>query len=114
MVDAPVTDDELHAFVDGELPADRRKAVEAWLAAHPEDAARVAAWRAHSELIRVRYGGIARNPVPAHLALDRLARAERKWTWLAACAVLCAFLVGGATGWFGRGAVEGAASLAAQ
>jgi len=109
-----VTDDELHAYVDGELRPDRRSAVESWLAAHPEDAARVAAWRAHSELIRVRYGGVARNPVPAHLDLDRLTRAERKWTWLAAAAVLAAFLVGGATGWFGRGVLEGVPSLAAQ
>jgi anti-sigma factor RsiW len=32
----PVTEDELHAYVDGELPAERRADVEAWLAAHPE------------------------------------------------------------------------------
>jgi anti-sigma factor RsiW len=105
MVDreTPVTDDELHAYVDGELKPDRRKVVEAWLAAHPADAARVAAWRAHAELIRVRYGGIARGAVPPTLDLERLARAERKWTWLAAAAVVSAFFIGGATGWFGRG-----------
>jgi anti-sigma factor RsiW len=114
MVDAPVTDDELHAYVDGELPADRRKAVEAWLATHPEDAARVAAWRAHSDLIRVRYGGIARSPVPARLDLDRLARADRKWTWLAAAAVLLAFIAGSAAGWFGREAFEGTSAPAAR
>ncbi len=54
--DSPVTEDELHAYVDGELPADRRGAVEAWLASHPDDAARVAAWRAQAEAIRARYG----------------------------------------------------------
>jgi anti-sigma factor RsiW len=104
--DFPVTDDELHAYVDGELPADRLPAVERWLATHPEDAARVAAWRAQAELIRVRYGGTARNPVPVRLDLDRLARAERKWTWLAAASVVLAFLIGGAIGWFGRGVLE--------
>jgi anti-sigma factor RsiW len=116
--DTSVTDDELHAYVDGELPADRRNAVERWLATHPEDAARVAAWRAQAELIRVRYGGAARNPVPARLDLDRLARAERKWTWLAAASVVLAFLVGGATGWFGRGvlatAVPASQTVAAE
>jgi anti-sigma factor RsiW len=111
--DTPVTDDELHAYVDGELPADRRNAVERWLATHPDDAARVAAWRAQAELIRVRYGGVARNPVPVRLDLDRLARAERKWTWLAAASVLLAFLVGGAAGWFGRGVLGTAAPVAA-
>jgi len=104
--DTPITDDELHAYVDGELPADRRKVVEAWLATHPEDAARVASWRAHAELIRIRYGGVAHNPVPAHLDVDRVARAHRRWTRLAAAAVVLAFLSGGAAGWFGRGALE--------
>ena len=36
--DSPVTEDELHAYIDGELPADRMEAVTAWLAAHPEQA----------------------------------------------------------------------------
>ena len=35
---SPVTEDELHVYVDGELPADRREAVETWLAGHPEAA----------------------------------------------------------------------------
>jgi anti-sigma factor RsiW len=112
--DLPVTDDELHAHVDGELTPNRRKTVEAWLATHPEDAARVASWRAHAELIRVRYGGAARTPVPLRLDLDRLVRAERKWTWMAAAAVVSAFLIGGATGWFGRGAMVNGPAPAAR
>ena len=58
--DLPVTEDELHVYVDGELAADRREAVERWLASHPDDAARVAAWRAQAESIRARYGAIVR------------------------------------------------------
>jgi len=104
--DRAVSDDELHAYVDGELPAGRRQPVEAWLAAHPDDAARVAAWRAHAELIRVRYGGVAHSPVPERLDLERLARAERKWTWFAAAAICVAFFVGGVAGWVGRGALS--------
>ena len=38
--DAPVTEDELHAYVDGALPADRIAAVEARLASDPEAASR--------------------------------------------------------------------------
>ena len=67
---SPVTEDELHAYVDGELPADRRHAVEAWLATHPEDAARVAAWRAQADALRARFGGIAEQQVPARLKLE--------------------------------------------
>jgi len=53
-----VTTDELHAYVDGMLPADRRDAVEAWLATHPEDAAHVAHWRAQADAIRECYGAL--------------------------------------------------------
>jgi anti-sigma factor RsiW len=104
--DTLITDDELHAYVDGELSPERRKIVEAWLATHPDDAARVASWRAHAELIRIRYGGVAHTPVPPRLDVDRLARNQRRWTLAAAAAVVIAFVSGGAAGWFGRGAIE--------
>ena len=51
----PVTEDELHAYVDNELPAERRGDVEAWLATHPDDAARVQSWRAMAEALHARY-----------------------------------------------------------
>ena len=104
----PVTEEELHAYVDGELAADRRGAVEQWLAHHGEDAARVAAWRAQADAIRARYGAIANEPVPARFDLDRLARAGRRRWRLAAAAVIAAFLIGGGAGWFGRAAFDGA------
>jgi anti-sigma factor RsiW len=100
--DSPVMEAELHAFVDGELSADRRGAVEAWLAAHPDDAARVAAWRAQADLIRARYAGLALEPIPPRFDLNRLSRIERRWSRLAIAAVIAAFVIGGLTGWFGR------------
>jgi anti-sigma factor RsiW len=103
----PVTQDELHAYVDGELPEDRHATVDAWLARHPEDASMVAAWRLQAEMLHARYGAVADEAVPRRLALDRLARSERKWVSYAAAAVLLAFLAGGAAGWFGRGALDG-------
>jgi anti-sigma factor RsiW len=104
----PVTEDELHAYVDGELPADRRPDIEAWLASHPEDTTRVAAWRSQGELMRHAYGGIANEPVPPRFDLDNLGRARRPLLRLAtAAAVLAAFLLGGVAGWFARPAWEG-------
>jgi anti-sigma factor RsiW len=100
----PVTEDELHALLDGELPDDRRQDVEAWLAAHPDDAARMAAWRAQADMIRRRYGGVVEEPVPERLALDRLLHTRAPRPWLAAVAALLALMVGAAGGWFGRGA----------
>lgn len=100
--DLPVTEDELHAYVDGELPADRRAAVEDWLASHPEDAARVGAWRLQSEAIRARYGDVATQPIPRKLQLDRMSYAARSWKIAAAAAVIAAFFLGGLAGWMAR------------
>jgi len=108
--DQIVSEDELHAYVDGELPAARRGAVEAWLATHPEDAAHVAAWRSQAELIRARYGGVADERPPQRLDLVRLER-RRRWRVgaIAAAAVIAAFIAGGTAGWFAR-ALEDAPS----
>jgi anti-sigma factor RsiW len=108
--DSPVTQEELHAYVDGEIAADRRGAVEAWLAAHPEDAARVAEWRAQAEAIRARYGAVASEPVPPRFDLEALTRSTRSWRAAAAAAVLLAFLVGGVVGWMAHGASAAAPS----
>jgi anti-sigma factor RsiW len=99
--DQPVTEEELHAYVDGELVAERREAVEAWLATHSDEMAQVGAWRAQAEAIRSRYGAVASEPVPARFDAARLARRTWPWKSIAAAAAL-AFLVGGSAGWFGR------------
>jgi anti-sigma factor RsiW len=101
---SPVTEDEIHAYVDGELPGDRREAVEAWIARHPDDAVRVAAWRTQADAVRARYGNIVSEPVPARLALDRIIRRRRSWTAIAAAATVAAFVIGGVAGWMARGA----------
>lgn len=103
--DSAVTEEELHAYVDGELPAERRGAVESWLAANPDDAARVAAWRSQAELIRARYAAAAAEQPPQRLSIARLVRNRRRGVLaMAAAAALAAFLAGGVAGWFARGA----------
>src|SRR5436305_13971032 len=94
----PVTEEELHAYVDGELAADRRDAVEAWLASHPEDAARVAQWRAQADAIRARFSMLASQPVPARLNLEKLVRGAPSWRALPAAALVVAIPGGGAVG----------------
>jgi anti-sigma factor RsiW len=109
----PVTEDELHAYVDGELPADRRSAVEAWLASHPDEAARIAGWRVQAEAMRARYGALAEQPVPERLRLsriDRLAFGWRTWAGIAVAATIAAFIIGGVIGWMARGASAAAPS----
>src|ERR1700738_3680356 len=99
----PVTEDELHAYVDNELPAERRGNVEAWLAAHPDDAERVRSWREMAEALHARYGAVADEPVPKRLEIERLVRRPREWIFGAVAATLLAFVAGGRGGWVGRG-----------
>ncbi len=105
--DLSVSEDELNAYVDGELPADRRMVVEAWLAAHPDDAAKVAAWRKQAELIRARYGAVADETPPRRFDVNRLTRRRYGAMAAAVAAIVAAFVSGGALGWTARG-VEGA------
>jgi len=106
--DSPVTEDELHAYIDGQLPADRKEAVARWLAEHPEQAALVASWLAQAESVRARYGAVVDEPIPERLKLDQVLKLEkangRSWAAMAAAAAVAAFIVGGAAGWMARGA----------
>jgi anti-sigma factor RsiW len=100
----PVTEDELHAYVDNELPAERRADVEAWLSTHPDDAGRVRAWRAMAEALHARYDSVADEVIPKRLEIERLTRSPRQWIAGAVAASLVAFVAGGSAGWLARGA----------
>src|SRR5204862_3422270 len=100
----PVTEDELHAYVDNELPAERRGDVETWLMAHPDEAERVRSWRAMAEALHARYDAVADEPVPKRLDVERLVRQPRKWVYAALAATLAAFIAGGGVGWLAHGA----------
>src|SRR5262249_58566067 len=88
----PVTEDELHAYVDRELPAERRSDVEAWLSTHPEDAERVRSWRAMADALHARYDSVVNEPVPRRLELKQLMQQRRKRLYVAVAAILLALL----------------------
>ncbi|WP_309390388.1 anti-sigma factor [Chelatococcus sambhunathii] len=68
--DDPILASELDAYVDGELSAERRIEVEAWLAAHPELASRVMAdLKLRNEMRRM-----VGEPAPLRPETERLAR----------------------------------------
>jgi len=100
----PVTEDELHAYIDNELPAERLEDVKAWLAAHADDAERVRSWRTMAETLHARYDAVADEPVPPRLDVDRLVREPRKWIYGAIAATLVAFIGGSGLGWVAHGA----------
>lgn len=90
----PIGEADLHAWADGRLAEGRRAEIEAWLAAHPEEAERAAAYRALNEQLRAHFDPALDEPVP-----DRLERAAlRRPRWRAAAAVLGWIAVGAAIG----------------
>jgi len=52
----PVTEADLHAWLDGELPDERRAAVERHLADHPDEARRFERYRAQRALLAHSFG----------------------------------------------------------
>ena len=64
---ARLAEEDLHAYIDGWLAAADRATVEHWLAAHPDDARRVAAYRVLGERWRAAYAPILHEPVPPQL-----------------------------------------------
>jgi anti-sigma factor RsiW len=94
----PVAEADLQAYADGKLPEERRAAVAAWLAAHPDDAERIESYRHLAEELRSTYQGVLDEPVPERLERAlRPARARRVALvagWIALGAAL-----GGIAGW---------------
>ena len=103
----PITEDDLHAFVDQALEPARHGEVADYLAAHPEVAGRVEDYRKQRELLRAAFAPVAEEPVPPELNLARMIEARRfagvGWMQAAAAAMLLLF-VGGAGGWSLHGA----------
>jgi anti-sigma factor RsiW len=93
----PVTEVDLHAYVDGGLSEAAKAEMEAWLRAHPEDAERVRAYAEQNALLRSLYNAVLEEPVPAAL----LAVHTRAWRRYAAAAVIFALGIG--LGWLIRG-----------
>jgi len=93
----PASDEELHAYADGALGGARAAEVEAWLAANPEAAERVQAWRAQNRGLHALFDPVLDEPVPATLA-DALARRPARLPRAVAAAVAW-FAVGGIIGY---------------
>ena len=115
----PIDEARLHALVDGRLSPQERAEVETLLAADPEAARTVQAWKAQRELLRGLHPEITRQAVPPALqaAMRHLGREGasmqqwQRWGGLAA-SVLLSFAGGwlAHTHWMTRGGAEVAQS----
>jgi anti-sigma factor RsiW len=118
-----VTEDDLHAYVDGGLDPERRALVDRYLAEHPLEAKRVAEWKRQNATLAALYAHTGDEPVPPRLDVHRIAGAAARrrgagaWSGMLVAAALC-LAVGLAGGWIGRGyrvaADAGQAALVAE
>jgi len=113
MSDEPqITNSELQAYADGRLGEERSRAVEAWLAARPDDAERIAAYRRLGEELRRAYDPVLDEPLPDWLGGGRAPRP--RWHGFARIAgwVVLGAAIGVVAGWEVRDARPVAASRA--
>lgn len=108
---APITEDELHALVDGRLPADAAAALRERLVANPQAQATVDAWQGQRAALRGMYAQTDDLPLPPSLvaAAQRAQRVHDRtvqwWRWGGmAASVLLAF----GMGWFASAQWRGA------
>ena len=66
-----LSDYDLVSYVDDELEADRREEIELLVPRDPAVYARVELWRRNDELLRVAFGRVAAEPLPAALLLGQ-------------------------------------------
>ncbi len=109
MTGRPIGEDDLHAFIDGQLDPARHREVEAWLIDHPEQMRRTDALRADRDALRLALDPVAAEPIPSRLNPARLTEIKRNtrlgwWRPLGAIAASLLLVgVGGGGGWMLRG-----------
>ena len=100
----PPNEADLHGYLDDALPPERRAEVEAWLAAHADDAARVEQWRTINAGMSELYGSVAREPIPPKLRMLAAGSQHRSVGRLPmAASILVLLAIGVAVGWTVRG-----------
>jgi anti-sigma factor RsiW len=99
MSETQIDEADLQAYADGRLEPERRAAVEAWLAARPEEAERIADYRRLAEGLRAAYDPLLAEAVP-----PRLLRPRTQWRRYGRVAgwMLIGGLIGALAGWHVR------------
>lgn len=113
---------ELHAYVDGQLPPLERARIEALLDAHPEQAERVRVYLKHKNALHQNFDAVLDEPVPEVLRQIAVradnAGSARTWAWMPhwsswrlAASVLLS-LTSGVAGWVAHGQYQSGERLA--
>lgn len=117
----PITEEDLHAYVDLALDEARKAEVEAYLERHPETARQVEGFRRQRNELREIFAPIAEEPTPPEHNLARMIAERRRpalGPWRGAAAAALLLCVGAAGGWSMRAGLEppteGVAALARE
>ena len=100
-----IEEHELAAFVDGRLSAERGGAVDAYLAANPEERVRLQEYAYQQQQLRNAFAKQTDEPIPAHLKFARIRagqRRQRQWQLGTAAAAGVFLILGGIGGWVAR------------
>jgi anti-sigma factor RsiW len=74
----PISEDELHAYVDGDIAPGRGLDIALYLARHPAEAARMEVFRAQREAIHVLFDDPLHQPLPRRLRAVLRRHAQRR------------------------------------
>ena len=108
----PITEAELHAFVDGQLTPERHREIELALEQRPEEAQRVQSYRDQKRELRALFDPVLDEALPQRV-LDA-ARPRTPWyaqRWVAGVSIA---LISGAAGWGLHSALRPGASPSAM
>jgi anti-sigma factor RsiW len=101
----PITEADLHAYVDGQLTPARQLEVASWLASRPEEAARVSAYIEHKQGLHDLFDPVLDQELPPRLHAAA-ARPDRPWHLRQWAAGLAIAVVSAGSAWVARGSVE--------
>ena len=100
----PMTEAELHAFVDEQLTPERQREIEAYLASRPDEEQRADIYRAQKRKLRALFDPVLDEALPQRV-LDA-ARPRTPWYLQRIAAGIAIALISGAAGWGLRGGLS--------
>lgn len=98
---SPIGERDLHAYVDGQLDADRRAQVEGHLASQPQAQEQVRQWREQNQALHRLYDGVMNEAIP--MQLTAVLKPKSAWQSLAAC--IACLACGLVAGWLAHGSM---------
>ena len=107
----PITEADLHAYADRQLPVARRLEIEQFLASHPDARQRVQQWQGQNEMLKAWLDPVVREPLPLRLPLKPEAVV---WPWRGLAAGIALAVVSASSAWFVRGSVDSDAARLAS